>query len=796
MTSNGGGRLQERVSKVCFVGTYPPRECGIATFTSDLRRAVGECDGGVQTVVVAVTKTRNDGERPPEVVFEIRQERLHDYRLAAEYINFSGAGLVCLQHEFGIFGGADGGHVTELLRHLRLPVVTTLHTVVGEPPCGLRDTLVRVASASDHLVVLNSRAVPLLSDVYAIPSDKVSLIHHGVPDVPFLDPNYYKDKFGVEGRLVMLTFGLLSRNKGIETTLEALPQIVRAHPEVVYLVLGATHPEVKRRDGEEYRRFLQQRVHDLGLEAHVRFHDRYVSFDELCEFIGACDIYVTTYRAKEQIVSGTLAYAVGMGKAVVSTPYLYAEELLASGRGRLTCFGDAHQLARAINELIVGEAARHRMRKRAYEFGRRMTWPEVGKEYAALFERVASRYQSAARLRKARVVGAELPAIKLDHLVMLTDDTGVIQHATYGVPDRRHGYSTDDAARALVAVLAHYRQFGDAPAPALATKYLSFLRHAQLPSGHFHNFMRYDRRFNDEDGGEDTLGRALWGLGVAVSYGHNEGARALAREMFERALGALDLRHPHAAAYAVCGLHAFLKRYDGATRVRQKLRELADCLASLYEQNRREDWRWFWDTLTYGNAKLPQAMLLAHEATGEGRFLKAGLESLDFLLAETYREGRFDFVGNRGWYRRGGERAVFGQQSIEAGYTAEACSTAYEVTGERRYLELASAAVEWLLGRNRLRAPLYDPATGACADGLDAHGPSMNQGAESVICCVLGLLSVSRWGEATVLKESALVAAANAIKPAGIVEGVRGQDRTEVTDVAGEAANSTLARAR
>jgi glycosyltransferase involved in cell wall biosynthesis len=796
MTSNVDGRARGRISKVCFVGTYPPRECGIATFTSDLRRAVGKCDDGVQTAVVAVTKTRDASECPPEVVFEIRQERLHDYRLAAEYINSSDAELVCLQHEFGIFGGPDGSHVTELLRHLRLPVVTTLHTVVGEPTRGLRDTLVRVAAASDHLVVLNGRAVPLLRDVYAIPSGKVSLIHHGVPDVPFLDPNYNKDKFGVEGRLVMLTFGLLSRNKGIETTLEALPQIVRAHPEVVYIVLGATHPEVKRRDGEEYRQFLQQRVRELGLEEHVRFHDRYVSLGELCEFIGACDIYVTTYRSKEQIVSGTLAYAVGMGKAVVSTPYLYAEELLDSGRGRLTSFGDAQGLAHVVNELIEDEAARHRMRKRAYEFGRRMTWPEVGKEYGALFARVASRYQSAARPREAHGVGAELPAIKLDHLIILTDDTGVIQHAACGVPDRRHGYSTDDAGRALVAVLMHYRQFDDAHAPALATKYLSFLQHAQLPSGHFHNFMRYDRRFADEAGGEDTQGRALWGLGVAVSHGHNEGARALARQMFERALGALELEHPHALAYAVCGLHAFLERYEGATRVRRKLRELAERLSSLYEQNRREDWRWFWDTLTYGNAKLPQAMLLAHEATGEGHFLKAGLESLDFLLAETFREGHFDFVGNRGWYRRGGRRAVFGQQTIEAGYTAEACSTAYEVTGERRYLELARAAVEWLFGRNRLRAPLYDPATGACSDGLDAHGPSMNQGAESVICCLLGLLAVSRWGEVKVLKESAIAAAANATRLAGIVEGVRGKDRTEETDAAGEAVKSTFAGAQ
>lgn len=743
----------ERDFKVCFVGTYPPRACGIATFTSDLRRAVG-ASANIHTSVIAVTNSPNAYEYPPEVVFEITQDQIDDYRLAAEYINFSGADIVCLQHEFGIFGGPDGNHAVELLKRLRRPVVTTLHTVVGEPQQGLRNTLVQIAAASDHLVVLNSKAVPLLREVYGIPSSKVSLIHHGVPDVPFIDPNFYKDKFGVEGRLVLLTFGLLSRNKGIETMLEALPRIARAHPEVVYVVLGATHPEVKRRDGEEYRRALERRVHELGIEEYVRFHDRYVSLEELCEFIGACDIYVTPYRSREQIVSGTLAYAVGMGKAVVSTPYLYAEELLSGGRGRLFDFGDAQGLARAINDLIENEAERHQMRKRAYEFGRRMTWPEVGQQYVALFERVASFYQSAPQAQVAGA-GIDLPPIKLGHLIALTDDTGVIQHATYGIPDRRHGYSTDDVARALVAVLAHYRQFGEKTATALAAKYLSFLQYAQLPDGRFHNFMSYERRFTDEAGGEDTLGRALWGLGAAVADGHTEGARALAREMFERALDALDLQHPHAAAYAICGLHAFLARYDGATRVRRKLTEMADLLANLYEQNRTDKWRWFWETLTYGNAKLPQAMLLAHEATGDERFLKVGLESLDFLLDETFRDGQFDFVGNQGWYARGGRRATFGQQSIEAGYTAEACSTAYEVTSERRYLELARAAVEWLTGRNRLRAPLYDPATGACSDGLDPHGASMNQGAESVICCLLGLLAVARQRERGLLKESA-----------------------------------------
>ncbi len=748
-------------SRECFVGTYPPRECGIATFTRDLRDAICGLRAESQPAVIAVTNTPANGAAgrlyPPEVVFEIRQQRLSDYRLAAEYVNLSGIEVVNVQHEFGIFGGVEGRYLTEFLENLRKPVVTTLHTALAEPQPGQRETLVRIAALSDYLVTLNGGATPILKEVYGVPEEKIVMIHHGAPDAPFVDPNFYKDKFGVEGRLVILTFGLLSRNKGVELVIEALPEVTQARPEVVYIVLGATHPEVKRNDGEEYRLWLQRRVRELRLEDHVIFHDRYVEQDELLEFIGACDIYVTPYRSREQIVSGTLAYAVALGKAVVSTPYLYAEELLAEGRGVLTPFGDRAEMAAALLRLIENEAERHQMRKRAYEYGRRMIWPEVGRRYLELFARAASGRRSKPRAgRKLASAQYELPEIKLDHLRRLTDDTGLIQHATYGVPDYSHGYTTDDAARALVVTLLHYRQSGDNAALDLASRYLSFLRYAQLAGGHFHNFMSFGREFLDEVGGEDTLGRALWGLGVAVAYAPDDGMRALARQMFERALGALDLHHPRAMAYAICGLYNFLLRYDGAAQVRRQLIDLANQLAGWYERglaiannpqsairNPQSDWRWFGDDVTYANAKMPQAMLLAARATGDERFGKIGLDSLEFLLGLTYRDNQFDFVGNQGWYRRGAPRAIFGQQPIEAAYTAEACLTAYETTAEHRYLELARAAAEWLLGRNRLGARLYDFTTGACADGLDPHGVSMNYGAESVICGLLTLLTVS-----------------------------------------------------
>jgi glycosyltransferase involved in cell wall biosynthesis len=736
---------QEKI-RVCLIGTYPPRECGIATFTADLRRSLASVSKGVQASVIAITNPSDRFQYPEEVVFVIRQNHLADYRLAAEYINFSGADIVCLQHEFGIFGGADGRYILELLKNLREPVVTTLHTTLPEPSASLRETLIRVSDLSDRLVVMNSKAGPILRDVYGIPERKISLAHHGVPDVSFIDPNYYKDHFGVEGRLVLLTFGLLNRNKGIETVLEALPGIVNKHPEVVYIVLGATHPEVRRRQGEEYRLSLQRRAHELGIEEHVIFHDRYVSFEELCEFIGASDIYVTPYHSRDQIVSGTLAYAIGMGKAVVSTPYLYAEELLSGGRGRLFDFRDAKALENTLNEMIENEAERHQMRKRAYEFGRQMTWSEVALRYLDLFERVTTSGGRQVRPAPAfsRLV---LPEIKLDHLTRLTDDTGIIQHATYGIPDRRSGYSTDDVARALVVALMHYQQFADEGALRLIPTYLSFLQQAQMSSGRFHNFMNYERRFIDDIGSEDTQGRALWGLGATVAHGHTEGARALAREIFEKGSHRLKLTHPRSLAYAICGQHAFLLKYDGAARVRRKLESFAGRLAAIYDRSSDGKWRWFGDELTYANAKLPQAMLLAADVTGDERFLTVGIDSLEFLMSQTYRDGQFDFPGNRGWYKRKGPRAAFGQQPIEAGYMAEALMTAADLTQEPKYLKLATAAVDWLLGRNRLGVPLYDLGSGSCADGLDSRGASMNQGAESVICCLLALLSLSRQSE-------------------------------------------------
>ena len=776
---------------VTYVGSYPPRHCGIATFTSDL---AGACGALTRTPpqVVALNNTDEGYSYPPEVRFQIQRDRLQDYREAAEYVNRSAADVLSVQHEFGLFGGLAGSHLTTLLRAVNKPVVTTLHTVLRNPAPDYEASTRALIRHSQALVVMSEVAREILVERYGAPREKISLIYHGVPDVPLGDGVEHKRRFGLEGRFVLLTFGLLSENKGIETAIEALPPVVKERPDVIYVVLGATHPEIKKREGERYRRELELRVRRLGLTEHVLFVNRFVDLDTLCRYIGASDLYITPYLSREQVVSGTLSYALAMGKAIVSTPYWYAEELLADGRGVLVPFKDPKALSEAILALVRDPARLDAIRRSAYAFGRRMVWSEVAKAYVALFERVkehrrepvwvgngerqqndqatsqgrpqAKEHARAQARVQARVQagpeeppalrGDDLPEVNLDHLRRLTDDTGLIQHATYGVPDRRFGYSADDAGRALVALTglasegtagASGRRETARQAVELVDRYLSFLQYAQTPEGHFHNFMSYDRSFKDERGSDDTLGRVVWGLGHVVKSAPKTGTAFLARDMLERALVPLEsLRAPRAKAYAICGLAAALERHPEHAAYRRLLEHFAQSLCALYEEHAEPGWRWFEERITYGNAKMSEALLVAWDATGEERFKQVGLTSLAFLVDLCWNGEYCDFVGNQGWAERGRQPARFSQQPIDAGYLVEAFDTAFRVTGDAHYARMARMAFDWFLGRNRLGVPLYDPATGAVSDGLDPQGVSRNQGAESVICFLLALGRIRR----------------------------------------------------
>jgi glycosyltransferase involved in cell wall biosynthesis len=743
-------RLASTMRRVALIGTYLPRQCGIATFSANLCDALAQAAPGVQWVVVPVTDTPEGYGYPPEVRFEIAEGDIAAYRRAADFLNSTSVDLVCLQHEYGIFGGVAGSHVLALLRELRMPVVVTLHTVLRDPDAAQRRVLDELAARADRLVVMTGRGARFLRERYGVPAERIAIIPHGIPDVPFVDPNFYKDQFGVEGRRVLLTFGLLSPNKGIEYVIEALPAILARHPDVVYVVLGATHPHVLRRDGESYRLELMRRAQALGVDGHVLFHNRFVTEQELMEWIGAADVYVTPYRTVEQITSGTLAYAVGAGKAVVSTPYWHAEELLADGRGVLVPFADPDAIARAVLTLLDHGAKRHAMRKRAYLFGREMIWPVVARSYLGLFEQVRAERMRAPRafvLKTADARPAELPPLRLDHLERMTDDVGILQHAVFTVPNRHEGYTTDDNARALAATV-FLEALGGLPAAVaarLAPRYLAFLWHAFDPgTGRFRNVLGYDRRWHDAVGSEDCYGRALWALGLVLSRSADAGLRGAAGRLFEHALpAATACTSPRAWAMVALGAAEYLRRFGGDRLARTIVEEMTARLLQAYRTHRADAWRWFEDVVTYGNATLPHALLAAGTVLGRPEVVATGLEALDWLLdIQQAPGGHFVPIGSQGFYRRDGERARFDQQPLEAQTAVAACLAAFRATGDARWQRHAQRIFEWFLGRNDLGLPVYDPATGGCRDGLHPDRVNQNQGAESTLAFLLARLEL------------------------------------------------------
>jgi glycosyltransferase involved in cell wall biosynthesis len=529
-------------SSISFVGNYLPRRCGIATFTHDLCEAVARAAGESRDVFAVAMNDAPEGyPYPPRVRFEVRQNIQADYRLAAEFLNINQVSAVCLQHEYGIFGGACGSHSLSLLRRLRRPLVSTFHTVLKEPTREQKLVLQETIRLSNRVVVMAEIARDMLKEVYQAPEEKIAVIPHGIPDVPFVDPHFYKAQFGVEGRRVLMTFGLLSPGKGLEYAIDALPDVVKKYPDAVYIILGATHPHVKAESGEEYRNSLTRRTHELGLRDNVIFVNRFVEHKELCEYLGACDIYLTPYLHEAQITSGTLAYAAGAGKAIVSTPYWHAAELLDDGRGRLVPFRNADAIAEQILDLFDHETQLHAMRRKAYNYCRSMVWPQTARAYLNLFQEatdawIADRHreQHAAPRRKEQF---DVPDVDLRHLRLLTDDTGILQHCLFTTPHRDHGYCTDDNARALIATALHWDLNHDESILPLMQTYLAFMAHAlNEKTGRFRNFMSYDRRWLEAAGSEDSHGRSIWGLGMAVALAPHESTIALATRLFQTAL--------------------------------------------------------------------------------------------------------------------------------------------------------------------------------------------------------------------------------------------------------------------
>jgi glycosyltransferase involved in cell wall biosynthesis len=737
------------IRKIAFLGDYPPRKCGIATFTSDLLAAVATQTEAPQTECFAVPVNDRPGgyEYPAVVRFEVEEQDLSSYQRAADFLNISNVDIVCLQHEFGIFGGPAGSHVLALLRELKMPVVTTLHTVLREPNSDQRRVMQELIARSTRLVVMAQRGREMLQDVFQAPSAKIDLIPHGIPDIPFVDPNYYKDQFGVEGRIVLLTFGLLSPNKGIQHVLNALPRILAEFPDVVYIVLGATHPNELREQGEVYRLSLERLAKKNKVQKNVIFYNRFVALDELKEFIGAADVYVTPYLNEAQITSGTLAYTFGAGKAVVSTPYWHAAELLAEERGVLVPFGDADAIAREVTALLRDETRRHAIRKNAYKLGREMIWSNVAKLYLRSFD--LARLEAGQLSRKMFATKTldraprELPELKLEHLSRMTDSTGIFQHALFTVPNFSEGYCTDDNARAFIlAVLLDELEEEPERARTLATTYAAFLNHAfDLKTKRFHNHLSFERAWLDEPGSEDCHGRALWALGLGVGRSPHRSFQALAGQLFAQALPAVtEFTSPRAWAFALIGIHEYLRRLSGDRLVQQAREVLTARLMELFGKAARVDWPWFEETLTYDNAKLAHALILSGHATGQSAVSERGLEALRWLTAtQTSENGHFRPIGSNGFYPLGGTRAKFDQQPIEAHSMASACLEAYRVTADAWWYEQAQRAFDWFLGWNDLGLELYSSTTGGCRDALHVDRVNGNQGAESTLAFLLSL---------------------------------------------------------
>jgi len=739
--------------RIAFLGNYLPRLCGIATFTHDLCEAVSASCPLAECYAGAVNDRVEGYDYPPRVRFELEEKDLNSYRRAADFLNFNNADVLCVQHEFGIYGGAAGSHLLALLKEVRMPVVTTLHTILRDPNAAQRKVMNELVQRSDRVVVMALKGAEILRDTYSVPDAKVDIIPHGIPDIPFADSSFSKAQFGVEGRSVLLTFGLLGPGKGIEHAIEALPEIVKTHPDVVYLILGATHPHLVAREGERYRLSLERLAEARGVKDHVIFYNRFVPLDDLTEFIRATDIYLTPYLNQSQITSGTLAYVFGAGKAVVSTPYWHAQELLADGRGVLVPFGNPRAIAEAVCSYLDHPEHMHHTRQEAYRLGRDMIWPAVAKRYMDSFQHACADRRTTPRAAFAGWTLAgrpyDLPPLRLDHVVRMSDNTGIFQHAIFNVPNYHEGYCTDDNARAFLLCNLLDELGGMPPGEnldGLASSYLAFLAAAfNRDTGRFRNFMSHARHWLEESGGEDSHGRALWALGTGAARSRNEGRRKLSAQLFESGVTiAGSFSSPRAWAFTLLGVHEYLNRFPNSLQAQAIREDLTHNLVRLWNSCATDNWPWFEPSATYDNARLCQALILSGQSMPHPEALEIGLKSLRWLASlQKTQAGHFRPIGNNGFYVRDGARADYDQQPVETQAMVSACLEASRVTQDSAWSGEARRAFEWFLGRNDLGVPLYDSSTGGCGDGLHLDGVSENQGAESTLAFHLALAEMN-----------------------------------------------------
>lgn len=732
--------------KIAFIGTYPPRECGIGTFTNNLFTSViindtkkGYSNDGF---VVAMNDFTNKYEYPEEVKLTIRQEHQEDYIQAAQFINHSGAEVCILEHEFGIFGGQNGVYILPLLHRLEIPLIVTLHTILKTPSYNEKAVLHEICKMANKIVVMSHKAIDFLVNIYDVPEEKIAFIAHGVPDLHF-SAEKSKKEFKLEHKKVLTTFGFIGRNKGIETVIKALPKVVEKHPDVVYMILGKTHPNVLRHSGEEYRIYLMRLVKTLQLDKNVYFLNEYLDVKDLFKYLSATDIYITPYLNEAQITSGTLSYAIGVGAAVVSTPYWHAAELLADGRGRFFNFGDSDELSSVLTELLDNPAELKKLKTKAAEYGKKITWPKIGEKYIAVAQQAIMQGTEKPEKKDTILDLLILPPFSLDHINRLTDDTGIIQHAKFGIPNLKEGYCLDDNARALLMVLMAYRQMKDARSLELSPVYLSYIHYMQNKDGTFRNFLSFSRNYLDEIGSEDSFGRTIWALGYLLGNAPNDAYYQTGRLLFFNAAPNFEkLNSIRSIANSMIGICYYLKTNPADDSMTERLRNMAHKLINQFEENQSDDWQWFESLLAYDNGILPLALLHSVEILNEEKVLEVALKSMQFLTEHTLKENYLSIIGNEKWYKKDGERSVFAQQPIDAMAMVLMYHQAFRVTKDKEYLNKLYTSFLWFLGENDLRLSLYDFETKGCCDGFESYGVNRNQGAESSLAYLISHLTV------------------------------------------------------
>lgn len=732
--------------KNAYISTYPPRQCGIGTFTENLYRSMIGSDpleaNNKRSFIVALKDTDEELNYPEEVRFTIRQDFQEDYLSAAKYINMSGAECCILQHEFGIFGGTDGVYILPLLNQLKIPLVVTLHTVLQTPSYSQKEIMQRICKMANQVVVMSKKAIEMLIGIYEVPESKIALVEHGVPEYKYVREEAKKE-FRFNEKKILLTFGFVSRNKGIEIAIKAMSEVVKKHPDVLYIILGKTHPAVMRHLGEEYRLYLTQLIEDLQLEENVVLLNEFTTQKELFKYLYASDIYITPYLNEQQVTSGTLTYALGAGLPVVSTPYWHAAELLNDSRGVLFDFGNTGELSRILIDLLDNPDKRMEIQRKALEYGKNISWSKIGAIYNDVVKTVVEKDSKSEKKGLIPFDISLLPAYSIEHVNRLTDDFGIIQHGYFGIPNLKEGYCLDDNARALLTALIAYKVKKDTTALRLCSTYLSYIHYMQNDDGRFRNLVSFNRQFLEGVGSEDSFGRAIWALGYMMSNSPTDYYYKSSSHMFFKAIPHSEkLKSIRSIANTIIGISYYLRSHMSDDIMIERLKKLTKVLMKEYQLNSHDNWNWYEELLAYDNAILPLAMLHAAEILNEKKIKHIAFESMHFLTKHTMGNGYLSIIGNQEWYNKKGNRSSFAQQPVDAMGMVLMFRQAYNISNNMEYLSKLFRSFEWFLGENDLRMSLFNHETHGCFDGLESYGVNQNQGAESILAYLISYLNV------------------------------------------------------